>query len=353
MSFNDPPPPPGQGSGAPPSDNNDNAPPGHAGAPLSQELDDLRTEMRRGFGQLRTQQDNRAVATPPRPPGIKNITITPTAFEGDEVELFDDWLPMFEEYFEQHNGHTYNEMSQVTMLHGLLAKPVRKQLKILPMSERDTLQKNFNYLRQRYGGEDLYLKAQREFKKRDRKEGERIGDYADILRSLYSRGYPETPSSAVESPLYQRIWEGQNPTIQHKSTTLYANPENRKRRTSQDIVGMIQNLENSLTMTIETPRDNRYAKRSDAPAEKTSSPDDSPAVAAAPYVPKRIDPLMATCFNCNQVGHFAKECTSPKNIRRVNINKAAALCSFCEVPDHYEFNCPALHKLKKDESSNC
>ncbi len=249
------------------------------------------------------------------------------------------------------------ETSQVTMLQTYLAKPVRKQLKTLPLAERNTLQKNVDYLRQRYGGEDLYLKARRDFKNRDRKPKEKIGDYADTLRSLYARGYPETPLEAAEQQLYSRIWEGQDYATQKELRLLYADSRDGKPRTSQGIVQLIKGLDNSLTNNIELRPADRFTKRPDTttiPSEKVTSPDDSPDAAAATPAPRpRADPSTSPCFNCNQLGHWSRDCTKEKNIRRMNINKAAALCSICDDPDHFECECSVLYMTAQDQPSNC
>ncbi len=126
---------------------------------------------------------------------MKGPHITPPIFEGDGLEIFDDWLPLFTAYSKEHKLDKRDDKYQVMALTNLMSRRIQKQVKALPGNVRSDFKAVVEWLKQRHGKDESIRDSKKMFKTRQREPKEKITDYVDLLRSYYTRGHPTATES--------------------------------------------------------------------------------------------------------------------------------------------------------------
>ncbi len=291
---------------------------------------------------------------------IKPVSLAPPHFEGDGLELFDEWYQQYESFAKGRGIEMLDHSLQVSVLTGCLGKQVANQVKTLPKAQKNTVESVVAYLKERYGVEDAVTRSKQAYATRDRRPKERICDYVDELRSLYYRSWPDVPFPVADNHVFDRAWRGQSPRLQAELRTTMA-VVTASERNSAKLVQVIENLEANvgadgepilplaqLVLPLAQPISTARPPPRAIPPRVVTAPvpiglpktPDQPVVnplpdgAIQPAAGPR-DPTTSQCYNCLEVGHYSRECPKPRNNRRVFAMKQAfQVCSFCGVTGH-------------------
>ncbi len=245
------------------------------------------------------------------------------------------------------------------MLFEKLGPKVRKYLDALAGANPHSYVEIIRHLKERYSQGGTQTEMLSQFKLRNRKEKEPIGEYITDIQYLHQRAWPNVGSRERFMAVKDRVLEGIDRWLAQDVTRLWVLVEE-PHQSVEKLRTIIQRLElrgpesGSSHPGGRRPMVPLTNRRSESPVPGPSTgaampvrrPYAPPAAKAAagaegPYVPASY----SGCFICGNKEHLARNCSYKGEVKFIRPvvpdgSKGHYVCSNCEEGDHIERECP-------------
>ena len=255
--------------------------------------------------------------------GVTKPVVLPETFDG--IKSWDDW------YFHFENVAAVNGWSDEQKLKWLrvrLTGRAQKALHRIPEASRTTYEATRAALKARFDPESRQTRYRAEFQTRRKKASEGWADFADDLKSLVDKGYPDLQDEAREQLAINAFLQQLTPSPvafsvkQKRPSTLddavAATLEMESYVSSQTVVASMSpsseevavcpvsetNRLEKLTRAVEQLTERVEKLQRDGPTQPTPRVDQPRP--GAPTRPRRY--FSGECWNCHRRGHVARNC---------------------------------------------
>ena len=280
----------------------------------------------------------------------------PKEFKDDSDGCIDTWVEVMRLHLEQDNLN--DERQACTAILSNLEGTALKCVVAKKEEERDTADKIFEILLNRFGSGMKGHQAMMRFKKRRQRDDESIDRFLDNLESLRRRSDPEESTNRRNFSIASKFIDGvKSDDLRTMLATYYT--------LSKDSAPTPEEMrQKSREYMLMKPK--KYSYSENRNTQGGSQPQRS-----SWYKPRDDMDKRRSCANCGSVDHHVADCTTYKqgmkslgyapdeeDMSQMEeheyysglIIKIGARCFFCNQEGHFRMDCPLFWEAVKDQS---
>ena len=286
----------------------------------------------------------------------RKIFKTPKEFKDDSDGCIDTWLEVMRLHLEQDNLN--DERQACTAILSNLEGTALKCVVAKKEEERDTADKIFEILLNRFGSGMKGHQAMMRFEKRRQRDDESIDRFLDDLESLRRRSDPEESTNRRNFSIASKFIDGvKSDDLRTMLATYYtlskdsaATPEEMRQKSREYMLMKTKKYSYS---------DNRNMQAGSQPQRSSW------------YKPRDDMDKRRSCANCGSADYHVADCTTYKQgMKNLGfapdeedmsqteehefysglIIKIGARCFFCNQEGHFRLDCPLFWKAVKNQS---
>ena len=280
----------------------------------------------------------------------------PKEFKDDSDGCIDTWVEVMRLHLEQDNLN--DERQACTAILSNLEGTALKCVVAKKEEERDTADKIFEILLNRFGSGMKGHQAMMRFEKRRQRDDESIDRFLDDLESLRRRSDPEESTNRRNFSIASKFIDGvKSDDLRTMLATYYT--------LSKDNAPTPEEMrQKSREYMLMKPK--KYSYSDNRNTQGGSQPQRSPW-----YKPRDDMDKRRSCANCGSVDHHVADCTTYKqgmkslgyapdeeDMSQMEehefysglITKIGARCFFCNQEGHFRMDCPLFWEAVKNQS---
>ena len=280
----------------------------------------------------------------------------PKEFKDDSDGCIDTWVEVMRLNLEQDNLN--DERQACTAILSSLEVTALKCVVAKKEEERDTAEKIFEILLNRFGSGMKGHQAMMQFEKRRQRDDESIDRFLDDLESLRRRSDPEESTNTRNFSIASKFIDGVKSDDLRTMLATYYTLSKDNAPTPEE---MRQKSRENMLM-----KPKKYSYSDNRNTQGGSQPQRSPW-----YKPRDDMDKRRSCTNCGSVDHHVADCTTYKqgmkslghapdeeDMSQMEehefysglITKIGARCFFCNQERHFRMDCPLFWEAVKNQS---